>query len=654
MAKWLLALVICCLLSVGIWFATIWNNFAFRNGLIADDYLMPVSVLALLIVVLGINPLLRRFAPRLSFSRRWVMVICGVLFMAALPPSAGILRQLAFPLAATVERANTQPAMAKAYKALDPPGVLFPDSLEVDAELPVLEGFLDELGPDESIPWSAWVGPIASWSGFVLPWFVMMIALAVIMSRYWQHEEHVPFPLLTIFRSLTDVPADPARGIPAIFKSRVFWIGCGMVFVLHALSQGQQYRPADIPAIDLHWNLWSYFSEEPWRYLPGWAKHGRIFFSFVAVAYMLPNRTSASIWFAQWTVAVYVMVGIAYFPPYEGYVVNDARTGTIVAFSLCVVWLARRHLWRVLRCTVGRPTNPRDQAYKLAGWCFALGCVGMFAWFLWVRVPPIYAAAFVVAAVLATLTLMRVVAETGLPLFFLSTHDFISFLRLVPLSLRSLPAMYFGGHLSIWLGSGQRVCVGAVATQAMAMDKHDDVPRHLKLGGLFVAVLAVALVCGWLLILLMGYHTSQTPTGSPIAWWGRQQFRHGENLLMSTIDGVAAASPAEHLPPLLFGAALVGVLFVLCQRHPAWPLHPIGWLGAGTWCVSQIWPSIFLGWLIRNLLIQVGGVRLYNAAKPFFIGALMGELLALLVWSALAGVLALMDMEYVSVNILPY
>jgi hypothetical protein len=652
--QWLLAALLCVGLSVGIWVATIWNNFAFHNGLIADDYLIPVAVLALLLVVLGVNPLLRRVAPRWCFSRQWLAVIAGVLFLTALPPSAGILRQLPFPLADAVARANTEVAMADAYEKLSPPPALFPDSLAYGADLPVIRPFLDELEPGAKIPWRAWIAPIAGWSGFVLPWFVMMVALAVMLAKYWQDTEKVPFPLLTIFQALVDVPADAAGKIPPIFRNRIFWIGCLSIFLLHGLGQSHRYFPSAIPEMPLSWNLRPYVTEVPWRYLPNWATNGRLFFTFIAVAFFLPNRTGFSIWSVQIFVAIYLMLGEAYFPPFRGDVIHDARTGTVLAFAAVVVWLARRHLLHVARCTFGRPAHPRDQAYRVAGWCFLAGCAGMLGWFLWVRVPVGYGLIFIGAAVMATLTLMRVVAETGLPLFMLDTGTFLSLLRLIPLSWRSLPAMYFGGQLSVWLGTGQRVCVGAVAAQALALNKEDDVPKHLKLGGLFMLVLTVALVCGWLLILVMSYHYSETPTGRPISEWGRMQFRKGEDLLRDTINGVNPAAPAEHLPALFTGVGVAIVLFNICQRFPRWPLHPIGLLAAGTWPMGQIWFNVFLGWLIRNLLIQYGGTKAYTVTRPFFIGVIMGELLALFLWSALAGALALNGLEYQSVDILPY
>ncbi len=654
MGKLILAALICAVLMLGIWIATIWNNFAFHNGLIADDYLMPVSTFALLIIVLIINPVLKRHFPRLSFSRRGLCVICGVLFMAAMPPSAGILRQLVFPLGDSVHRANNDPAVAGAYEKLAPRPALYPDTLEYEAEIPVIEPFVDELDDGEKIPWKAWIKPISAWSGIVLPWFAMMVALAAILTSYWQNKERVQFPLLTIFRPIIDVPEVGPRRTPLIFRDKIFWAGCAVVFLLHAMAQAKQYFPTRIPAIPLGWQLWKYYSEDPWRYLPWFFKRGQLFFTFMAVAFFLPNRTSLSIWLVQVITAFYIMTGRAYFPPFEGHVIGDARTGAAMAFSLVVVWLARHHLLHVARCMVRPVSSPGDRAYRIAGWAFVLSCVAMFSWFLWVRVPAGYAAVFVIAAVLSALVLMRVVAETGLPLFFMSTPTFINFLKMIPVGLRSLSASYFGGIFSVWLGSGQRLCVGAAAIQAMALDKDDDAPRHVRKAGLFMLVLGVSLVCAWLLILFMAYNNSETPDGRPIAWWGRQQFKPAENLLVDTVTGVRGLPFLEHLPGLIVGASLVVLLYGLCHTVPWWPVHPVGLVGTGTWCVSQIWPNVFFGWLIKNALLKYGGSRAYTAAKPFFIGAVIGELFALFLWTGIALALAANGLEYRSVTILPY
>jgi hypothetical protein len=185
------------------------------------------------------------------------------------------------------------------------------------------------------------------------------------------------------------------------------------------------------------------------------------------------------------------------------------------------------------------------------------------------------------------------------------------------------------------------------------LNEDEDVSRDLKMGGLFMAVLLISFVCGWLIILLMNYHNTYDLTGGTMAWWGRYQFRAGEDLMLSTLRGSSPNLLADRLPGLLGGATLALACYTLCQFFPLWPLHPIGLLGMGTWCVNVVWPSIFMGWLLKTLIIRYGGARLYSRAKNMFMGLVVGEVMAVLFWSAIAAILALSGRDYVPINILP-
>ena len=39
-----------------------------------------------------------------------------------------------------------------------------------------------------------------------------------------------------------------------------------------------------------------------------------------------------------------------------------------------------------------------------------------------------------------------------------------------------------------------------------------------------------------------------------------------------------------------------------------------------------IWFSVFLGWLIKSLILKYGGVKLYRAVRPFFFGLILGHI----------------------------
>ena len=58
-----------------------------------------------------------------------------------------------------------------------------------------------------------------------------------------------------------------------------------------------------------------------------------------------------------------------------------------------------------------------------------------------------------------------------------------------------------------------------------------------------------------------------------------------------------------------------------------WPLHPVGMCFAGGWAISSCAFTMFVTWLIKAVLLKVGGIVLFRRARPFFLGLLLGYVL---------------------------
>ena len=80
------------------------------------------------------------------------------------------------------------------------------------------------------------------------------------------------------------------------------------------------------------------------------------------------------------------------------------------------------------------------------------------------------------------------------------------------------------------------------------------------------------------------------------------------------------------------GFGITGLLAFLRLRYGWWPLHPIGYLMITTFPGAHLWLSIFIGWLCQTLIVRFGGSQMYTAAKPFFLGLIVGESMAAGFW----------------------
>ena len=74
----------------------------------------------------------------------------------------------------------------------------------------------------------------------------------------------------------------------------------------------------------------------------------------------------------------------------------------------------------------------------------------------------------------------------------------------------------------------------------------------------------------------------------------------------------------------LFGGAEASLLAVLRSRFAWWPFHPLGLAFQYTTGPRYYALSIFLVWAAKLIILRTGGPRLYEKAKPFFLGTVVG------------------------------
>jgi hypothetical protein len=84
---------------------------------------------------------------------------------------------------------------------------------------------------------------------------------------------------------------------------------------------------------------------------------------------------------------------------------------------------------------------------------------------------------------------------------------------------------------------------------------------------------------------------------------------------------------------MLVGAAIVSLIVLGRSRFLWFPLHPLGYLVATGYPIIQLWFSFFLGWLIKSLVMKYGGSDSYVRLRPFMIGLVIGNVVAMLFWS---------------------
>ena len=628
-----IAAAIALLGSVFVWVAVPYNNFKLKNTYVCDSYLPEVVVGFLLLLILAVNPLLRLIGRRWMLDRRQVALICSLMLFAAILPSNGLMRMFPRFVAETNQGLNTSVTTARIAAAAGFRQVLFPDPLPTLApdgrvqshETPLSDQFLGGLEAGATVPWRAWLAPMAVWGGLILALWIMMVGLGGVVYPQWRDNERLPFPLLTVYQAwIGEAEEDAGRTLPAIFYSHMFWIGCGVVFLIHAFRGLDVFTGGAFPSFPLSWNLKELAKDSVlW---PSILNRQTIFFAVVGVAYFIPNRYAISIWAWMLLYGWYLAIGSAYVPAFAEGQVDDQITGSLLAITVWVLWLGRAHWAKVGRAMFGKAGNDAEaQRNAMAGWMFALGCAGIVLWLYWAGCAFWWCVLAMLACTTVSLLMARIIAETGVPVLWLGRISVSSFTSFFPLAWLSPTILFFMGSLNALLSRTTAVSAAVMSTLSLGIDAEasPSYQKRLLLGGAGLLLLGF-IICG-AVHLNMGYHNVDLGTqgkfgANCINEWARVDRKPYE--FFTAQHGHQAA-----------GFGLSSAMLWACSRFPAWPLHPVGMMFCRFSIGNLLWFSIFLGWLIKTTITRLFGGGAYRKAKPLFLGLIVGELLAIMVWT---------------------
>jgi hypothetical protein len=83
---------------------------------------------------------------------------------------------------------------------------------------------------------------------------------------------------------------------------------------------------------------------------------------------------------------------------------------------------------------------------------------------------------------------------------------------------------------------------------------------------------------------------------------------------------------------LVLGFALYAGCAFLRVRFSAWPIHPVIFLVWYSYPLCMFGTSFLIGWIVKTLVVKLGGARSYQGGKPFMMGLIAGDLLGGLVF----------------------
>jgi hypothetical protein len=663
---------------------TAYNDFVVANTYLVGSALPLGLLLYFLIVVLFVNAPLHRWWPRRAFSSGELAVALVMVLVGCGLPSTGLMRYLPAQLIAPWQHATTNSNYRAMLDDLNLASWVFPTfpsetiSARDRAADPVVANFWNRdprprnswLDNWRAVPWRAWARPAIAWGILGVCVYGMVFCGAVIVRKQWTQNERLPFPLATIYSSLIE-PPPRGRALNALFGSRGFWLAAGGVFLLDSINALHEYLPQRVPHIPLGYDLSTLMSSPPWSYADWALPTSTLYFSIVGLVFFVQSRIAFSLWFFY---AIFFQVERMTFSSFgvfhEG-MKTDQLFGGLLAFTVSILWVGRHHWIRVVREMTAKPqaedsTDERYLSYRAAGWGFVAFTLAIAAWLIAAGASVAGAVVAVAMMLMIFLVTARAVAETGLifvqfnvPLY----QPWVYALNDVPAALATrtkLESYFLGALVGTVFARDVRESMPIYATHALKV-ADDNVPDR-RSGFSILMAMAAAIVVAYVVsgasILYVEYNHAATLDVIPQI--------PNEWAMVRGAKEWTINPPSEYRPPgsgpregqnrvanFTFGAALTALLSALRLRFVNWPLHPLGFLLAYSYPISVLWFSIFVGWLTKVLLTRFGGAELLRAARPIFIGLIIGEAGTAAFWLVVNLILASSGLAYHRISLFP-
>lgn len=593
-----------------------------------------------LFVLLCVNGLLHRFAPKWAFTQAELLFVYVMQTVSIGISGIGMMQFLITTLGNAYHYADPANGWQDLFhRAI--PRHLVPDPA-------VLPKFYQGNSRLDAAFLAGWVSPILWWTGFLLVLLGTMLCLNVVLRRQWSENEKLSFPIVYLPLELTR--PDPEHG--PIFRNPIFWLGFAIPCVLESLCSLNHLYPG-VPAIPLKPSTLPNLSEgivqPPWNALGG--SLTLAFYPLViGLTYFLPTEVSFSAWFfylfskgqdvfatAMGWRADGVSQALARVP-YHG----EQGAGAFLGLALFGFFASRRTLSAILGKALGeaahRDVPEEDEAIPYR-WALA-GLVGGFGllWLFGIRtgmvwwLPGVLFALYFCFAV----TFTRVRAEAGLPWGYgpwMTPHGLIADVGgRNHYDLNSLTGLAY----LRWFDMDYRCMAMPHQLEALKIGSSVRNPAPMNPRHLFWVILWATLVgtaASWWALLSI-YYRFGAATGNVNGWRtgvGSESFW----VLSDWIKNRTFFDPTR-LWAVFGGMGFTGLLMTLRTRFLWWPFHPVGYVLAETSTMGWLWCPTLVGWLIKLVVLRYGGMGVYRRGIPLFIGLILGDYVISSLW-AIAG-----------------
>ncbi|MEA3402106.1 MAG: DUF6785 family protein [Armatimonadota bacterium] len=590
-----------------------------------------IPAIAAVLILTFLGPLLQRLPRIFHMPEHQVLLVYSFLVIAVSMPSVGVVRQILPQVTVPYYFAGVE----NNYEVLveDVPGWVSPSR---DVIQSMYEG--SETG---LVPWRAWVTPLAGWTLFLLATYVTMYALMLIFRRQWIEKEHLTFPIVRLVLDMADQTGHRVAG--GFLRNPIMWMGFGLAAIYNFMNMLNAWNPA-VPALGKYFQIGALFTERPWSGMGGLSIAWRP--ENFGIGYLVPADILLSVWVFAILMRLANVAQIAMGYDISGFPFERQHAwGGYLAFGLVLIWVGRHHIAAVLKKAFTGTSEIDDSdepfSYRTAVIAGILGFVGMMVFGvmsgLWLWVALIYFGVCLLFAVVYA----RARAEAGAALVWLfpimqawemlfNVGGSKVFQR--GSSWRNIGAL--GMHY--WLSRGYFPSMSAYQMEGFRIARDAGI-RQRSMVYWMLAALLIGLVGAYVIHLNVYYSF-----GANVLEGGTTQGGARVRAAAQAWDALSAHVEAHKVTDWsrtgagISGFVITIILVVLRTIFLRFPLHPLGFVMVMSYA-TPIWGPFFIIWVLKSLILRIGGMGSYRRAIPFFLGLVIGHFFtAGVVWGSVS------------------
>lgn len=601
------------------------NLWVLRTELLTGSYATggtpPAIAVGWLLLLLGVAVTVGRLWKPLRLSRPELLVIYASMALAVPMSSYGIMRAFLPHLTVLSYFAEPTNEFGKMWSML-------PDWQVVRDEEIIRQCF--EASPNERVPWAFWMPVLGRWFLLFAAIFLCITGMLCFFRHRWVDGDRLQFPILYLPTQIL-----PAKGEGlSLFSNPIFYIGFIAAFVVNLGNVLRAFNPG-FPAMGTVTELGNIFTEAPWDAVRPFRWHH--FPQVFGLGYLVNLEVLQSVWFF-FLLNKGLAVGarsFGYDNPAMPFMAEQCSGGYPV-MALILAFLARKEIAEVFRRAFvaargnGKPNEP------LPPWGAVLAFLGGLAfaviWCNLTGMSVVLALIFFGVVLSYSLVYARIRAEAGIPYSQVYPTDFPLLNMQIFLGSRGLKALgpdssmvalgsvgwlsyhYYSHFMAAYQLDGFR----------LADDAH--MRRSEMAGALFIAMALGFAGAAW------AHLSAYYQYGQNIVDGATGLGDHRAKVAVNTFTSMEQLMAGRVMPDVTrMGFAIGGGVVTLALASLRFlflrfPLHPLGYLIATSYQNEcPIWGDIFLIWLVKSLILRLGGVRLYRQLIPCFVGIALGQ-----------------------------